>query len=112
MNLNDFLTGKNPEKAEIPTPENKPIHNANPAVRAKVVGPIAKAEPAPEPVSESTSRKLEHKIKGRKFCIVTGDFSGLGWAFDKRNEEAGDQIIIAYKPDMDEFKDKPEEFEK
>lgn len=53
---------------------------------------------------------MQPKPKGRKFCLVTKDFSGLGFALDSRNKN--DQIIIARNPDMDKFKDKPDDFEK
>ena len=42
----------------------------------------------------------------RKFCIVTKDFSGLG--FGLLNKE--DEVIFACNPDMEKFKDKSEDF--
>ena len=42
----------------------------------------------------------------RKFCIVTKDYSGLGFALLNTKDE----VIIAHNPDMEKFKDDPEEF--
>ncbi|MGA2875366.1 MAG: hypothetical protein ABSE82_07480 [Nitrososphaerales archaeon] len=54
--------------------------------------------------------KPEEK-KGRKFVIVTKDFSGLGFALDERNK--GDKIVFAVNPDMEKLKenDEIEEFD-
>ena len=41
----------------------------------------------------------------RNFIIVTKDFSGLGYAFDARNKDAGDTIIFATNPDREKLKE-------
>lgn len=38
----------------------------------------------------------------KKFVVVTKDYSGLGWATKLQDE--GNKVIVAYKPDPDEFK--------
>ena len=54
------------------------------------------------------SEDIDQQVtKGRKFCIVTKDFSSLGFALDYRNKN--DEIIFATNPDIKKLKQNKDE---
>ena len=59
-------------------------------------------------VSQQSTGAASFRKGKRKFCVVTRDFSGLGFGLLNKT----DDVIFATNPDLTKFKDKPEELEK